>query len=126
MKNLDIVRAYLAKLPAAVSGAGGHNATFRAACSLIRFGVGDADCMTLLREWNHTHCQPPWTEKELKHKLNGARRVAGGESHSFPKPKPAIRTTWTINRKSPSLPLPPQRNPNPFDIVLCTERHVND
>jgi len=55
MNILDAARAYLAKLPPAISGTGGHNATYRAACCLVRFGLADGDAMILLRQWNGTH-----------------------------------------------------------------------
>jgi hypothetical protein len=99
MKNaFEAAGAYLAKLPPAISGAGGHDATFRAACSLVRFGVADGDAMILLRQWNSTHCQPIWTEKELRHKLADARRAAGYEVRPVPS-KPAVRVVWKIVRK---------------------------
>jgi hypothetical protein len=99
MNPLDAARAYLAKLPSAVSGAGGHDATFRAACCLVRFGLADGDAMTLLREWNVTHCRPPWTEKELIHKLKDARRGAGCEVRAS-MTKPAVRVIWKIGRNT--------------------------
>ena len=100
MDNLKACRRYLAKLPPAVSGDGGSRATFRAACECVRFGLSDGDAMALLREWNGTHCQPPWTEKELAHKLKDARRVATGEPHHAIQPKPAFRVVWKIERKA--------------------------
>jgi hypothetical protein len=99
--------AYLAKLPPAISGAGGHDATFRAACSLVRFGLTDGDAMALLRQWNSTHCQPIWTEKELKHKLADARRAAGYEVRAVTS-KPAVRVVWKIERKQPNSAPPIQ------------------
>ncbi|HEV7924504.1 MAG TPA: hypothetical protein VGR14_04070 [Verrucomicrobiae bacterium] len=99
MKNtFEAARAYLSKLPPAISGAGGHDATFRAACSLIRFGLADGDAMALLRQWNGTHCQPPWTEKELIHKLRDARRLAGRKARTITT-KPAVRVVWKIGRQ---------------------------
>jgi RecA-family ATPase len=66
-------KAYLAKLPPAVSGQGGHPATYRAASILAHgFELGWDDAWTLLQEWNTSHCSPPWGEKELRHKLNDA------------------------------------------------------
>lgn len=66
-------RAYLAKLPAAVSGQGGHPATYRAASILAHgFELGWDDAWALLQEWNASHCSPPWSEKDLRHKLNDA------------------------------------------------------
>ena len=100
MNTLEAARAYLAKLPPAISGAGGHDATFRAACWLARLGLADGDAITLLRQWNGTHCQPPWTEKELTHKFKDARRVAGRQIGPF-RQKPSVRLVWKIERKLP-------------------------
>src|SRR4051794_34606203 len=99
MTALDAARAYLTKLPPAISGAGGHGATFRAACCLVRFGLSDEAALSLLREWNQTHCQPRWTEKELVHKLTDARRRVGYPVQALPC-KPAVRVVWKIERKS--------------------------
>ena len=66
-------RAYLNKLPAAVSGQGGHPATYRAASILANgFDLGYDDAWSLLNEWNVSHCSPPWSDKDLRHKLNDA------------------------------------------------------
>ena len=104
MNSLTSCLAYLSKLPSAVSGAGGHPSTFRAACECVRFGLSDADALTLLREWNGTHCRPPWTEKELAHKLADARRTAGGNARTFRKPAQAVRVVWKIERKAAIRP----------------------
>ena len=88
-------RAYLANLPPAISGQGGHNATFRAACWLVRLGLSEVESMILLREFNQ-RCQPPWTEKELEHKLRDAHKVV---RPAFPSPAsaaPAVRATWSL------------------------------
>lgn len=66
-------RAYLAKLPTAVSGAGGHPATYRAASILANgFDLPWNDAWEILSEWNKSHCSPPWSDKDLRHKLNDA------------------------------------------------------
>lgn len=65
--------AYLERLPAAIAGSGGHNAAFNAAAVLTRgFGLTLEDALPLLLVWNQTHCQPPWREAELRHKLRSA------------------------------------------------------
>lgn len=119
MNALDAARACLAKLPPAISGAGGHAATFRATCCLVRYGLSDADAWALLREWNGTHCQPPWTEKELMHKLEDARRVAGYRVRAFI-PKPAVRLTWKIEVKTPNFAKPIQ----PPQVIAATAESV--
>lgn len=116
---LDAARAYLAKLPPAISGTGGHDATFRAACCLVRFGLSDAEAAVLLTEWNRTHCNPPWTEKELAHKLSDARRLAACKARAFA-PRESVRVVWKIERKTPNpaAPMPPAAKPTPAAEVL--------
>jgi len=72
MTQITRARAYLAKLPPALAGSGGHAATFGAACRLVEFGLSFDHASKLLSEWNQTHCQPAWTEGELVHKLSDA------------------------------------------------------
>lgn len=110
MTTFAACRAYLAKLPPAVSGSRGSDATLRAACECIRFGLSDGDAMALLRDWNATHCQPTWTEKELVHKLASARTKAGGQLRPNWQPKPAERVLWKIVRKAAPV-APPQATP---------------
>jgi P4 family phage/plasmid primase-like protien len=70
-------RLYLDKVPPAVSGQGGHNQTFRAACVLVQgFNLSAEEAMPLLKEWNES-CQPPWAGKELLHKLRSAEKQPG-------------------------------------------------
>lgn len=79
---LDRARKYLVKLPPAISGQGGHSATFRAACALvIGFGLERDQALALLREWNETHCHPPWSERELVHKVTDALEQSGWRGH---------------------------------------------
>ena len=74
---LNRARCYLAKLPPAISQQGGHASTFRAACRLVLgFGLDRNQTLVLLREWNAT-CQPPWSEKELVHKVDDALKQPG-------------------------------------------------
>jgi hypothetical protein len=73
----DRARKYLAKIPPAVSGQGGHNATFHAACCLVQGFTLERDAaLALLCEWNQS-CVPPWTEKELGHKIDDALKLQG-------------------------------------------------
>lgn len=58
----------------AESGSGGHNATFRAACKLRDSGLTADDALDVLKRWNETNAEPPWTERELAHKIHDAYR----------------------------------------------------
>lgn len=65
---------YLAKVPGAVSGQAGHDRTFAVACILVHgFLLDHADAWALLCDYN-ARCSPPWSEKELHHKITDARK----------------------------------------------------
>lgn len=65
--------AYLDKLPPAISGNGGHAATYAAATVLVHgFEIGPDRALTLLLDHYNPRCEPPWTEKELQHKVASA------------------------------------------------------
>jgi hypothetical protein len=67
-------RRYLAVIPPAVAGHHGDADTFRVCCRLVRgFALEEDDAMALLSEWN-LRCEPPWSETELRAKLDAARR----------------------------------------------------
>jgi putative DNA primase/helicase len=81
-------RAYVGKIPGAVSGQNGHDATFHVACVLVcGFGLSVDDAFPILAEWNQT-CQPPWSEEELRHKLDGAQRQDGERGYLLRDPPP--------------------------------------
>jgi len=69
---------YMQRVEPAITGSGGHGVTFRAACALVLgFGLSVEDARPLLYKWNQS-CLPPWSEKELEHKLKQAN-AQGGE-----------------------------------------------
>lgn len=78
---LERARRYIAKIPGAVSGQGGSNVTFRTACILVLgFGLPTEDAYGLIEEWNQT-CSPPWSERELRHKLDDANKRGGDRGY---------------------------------------------
>lgn len=71
----DRARRYLKEVPPAVSGQGGHNATYHAACVLVRgFALAVPDALEVLTEWN-TGCKPPWSHKDLLRKIHEAAKA---------------------------------------------------
>jgi hypothetical protein len=69
---IERARKYVAKCPPAISGQGGHNATFHAAAVLVHgFALGEGDALALLAEWNGA-CVPPWSDGDLRHKIQSA------------------------------------------------------
>ena len=74
MAVLDNARAYLAGMPAAIAGQGGHDATMAAAVALVRgFSLSRAAALELLEEYNR-RCDPPWRRAELEHKIASAKK----------------------------------------------------
>jgi len=70
-------RAYLATIPGAISGSRGHDQTWRAALHMVRgFGLDEQTAYDLLATEYNPRCEPLWSEKELRHKIEGAARDA--------------------------------------------------
>ena len=103
------ISAYIAAVPGAVSGQGGHGQTFKAACYLVNgWGLSAAEALPYLQTYNQ-RCEPPWTDKELAHKLSDAEKaqhaeprghLLGSQGHSA-KEQPLVQP-----RKLPQIVLP--------------------
>ena len=65
-------RKAIGMMPPAISGKGGHAATFDVARKLVQARLSVPDTWELLLEYNK-RCEPPWSEKELRHKLEEAK-----------------------------------------------------
>lgn len=67
-------RAYLDKMPPAISGQGGHTALFEAtAAMMFGFDLDESTTRRLISEEYNPRCQPPWSEGEIEHKLASVR-----------------------------------------------------
>lgn len=83
MTITERARRYVAAMPPAQSGAGGHNATFAVACALVKgFNLSVDQARPLLNEFNQG-CSPPWSDKELEHKLTQADRTGDTEPRGY-------------------------------------------
>ena len=70
-------RRWLAKRPPAVSGQNGHGKMFGAACAMFQmFHLSPELAWAALCEYNE-RAEPPFSEKELSHKLQDAMKMAG-------------------------------------------------
>ncbi len=70
---LERARRYIAAIPPAVAGQLGDTATYRVCCRLVRgFDLGEEDALAVLADWNRA-CEPPWSEHDLRTKLQAAR-----------------------------------------------------
>jgi hypothetical protein len=65
--------AYLDAMPPAIAGQGGHSQTYAAATALVHgFGLDPDQAFSILQSFYNPRCQPPWSEKELRHKVSDA------------------------------------------------------
>lgn len=84
-------KAYLASIPGAVSGQGGHDQTWAAAQALVRgFDLSEQDALDLLvTDYNH-RCDPQWSQRELRHKVaDAAERSQLARGYLLNEPPPA-------------------------------------
>jgi hypothetical protein len=76
--------AYLDRIPPAISGAGGHSQTYAAATAMVHgFGLDADTALRLLVDRYNPRCEPPWTEKELRHKVDDAASRPHEKPHGW-------------------------------------------
>jgi len=79
----ELAQRYAAKVPGAVQGQGGDDATYVLACRLVRgFDLTDAEALDILQAWNET-CSPAWKPEDLAAKVRHARAYGSGEFGSM-------------------------------------------
>lgn len=82
MDLLERAGKYVGSMAASVSGAGGHNAAFKAACVLVNgFGLSEEDALAVMRSDFNPRCDPAWSERELVHKVAQAQKANHEKPH---------------------------------------------
>jgi hypothetical protein len=72
---LTCALALMEQHPPAVSGQGGHNTTMTLARHLAwGLNLGERITFDLLSTYYNSRCEPPWSEKELRHKCEDASK----------------------------------------------------
>lgn len=110
-------RKYLEKIPDAISGQGGHNATLRAACECFRFGLQDSQAWDLLNWYNGAKCRPAWSEQELRHKLTEGRKLVDREGKFGERIKTDIAEAAPRAVSAPASHAPAAIEPFPVDVA---------
>jgi hypothetical protein len=93
MEDSDIKRAsaYLAKCEPCVSGKGGHNQLWKVTCYLLHgFHLDKATALAMLQAEYNPRCEPPWSVKELEHKIEQAREKGSAPDMGPAKEKPSL------------------------------------
>lgn len=96
--------AYLAKIPGAVSGDAGHNATFNAvAAVLIGFDLDEQTARSLILSDYNTRCDPPWSEREIDHKIKSVGSRSTRTRGYLLVDRPRISTPQQAAQAAPQL-----------------------
>lgn len=73
---VERARLYVDTMPPAIQGQGGSDATFAVAKKLVHdFDLPHGEAMSIMQDYN-ARCVPPWSEKELVHKLEDAAKCS--------------------------------------------------
>lgn len=92
--------AYLAKIPGAVSGDAGHTQTFNAvAAMMFGFDLDESTTLRLITDHYNPRCDPPWSERELEHKIKSVASKCTRERGYLLQDRPRV---------SPTTPTAPQ------------------
>jgi transcriptional regulator with XRE-family HTH domain len=85
---VERARLYLQRMDGAVSGQGGHDQTFRAARTLVvDFDLDTETALKLLLSDFNPRCTPPWSERELRHKVNSAQKLSSPRGKLLQEPR---------------------------------------
>lgn len=125
------VEAYLAKCAPAISGQKGHDAAFKAACKIgPGFDLSPAETLDWLRVVYNPTCDPPWSDRELEHKVAEAYKVEKRRGWLLNAERPGRQDRPRTRSNGNDAGEPPKpargedgRQPRP-DIEITTERHI--
>ena len=71
---------YVSKMSPSVSGQSGHNRAYAAARKTVEMGCNFREAKYVLEQSFNPRCEPPWTKRELEHKLKDAFEKCGSET----------------------------------------------
>lgn len=93
--------AYLDSMSPAISGQGGHNATYAAATAMVHGFALDRDAaFRMLWERYNPRCQPPWSERELRHKVEDAATKPHDKPYGWLRDAPSNGDTADVDLSS--------------------------
>lgn len=107
---VDRARRYLAKVSPSVSGQNGHDAAYHAACvAVLHFDLTPEQAWDAMQDWNAA-CSPPWSEPELRRKIDQANAAPGDRGGLLREQLPPRAEP---PRKEPPKGSPPAADPDP-------------
>lgn len=112
--------AYLEKEPPAISGQHGHDRAYHTACVLVKgFGLSEGEAFAAIQPWN-ARCQPPWSERELRHKFDDAAKAEGPNGYLVgPRPQAnGHANNGVAVQVPPPMPVNGEPPPMPEQLTL--------
>jgi hypothetical protein len=98
-------RRYLAKIPGAISGSSGHTATFNAvAAVMFGFDLDPDTTYDLIASEYNPRCDPPWSERELLHKIQSVAKQCQRERGYLLTERQPVRTIQQAATRAPEAP----------------------
>jgi len=101
---------YLQKCPPAISGQAGHDTAIAVASKLVKGFAIDSDmAFQLLKQHWNPRCEPPWTDVELRHKIEQALKCStqplgamlNGNGHQQHPPETKSALSVSLDRVQP-------------------------
>lgn len=115
------VIAYLAKCDPAISGNRGHDKTFGVACRVgPGFDLTEDEAFHYLKTQYNPRCQPPWTDKEIRHKIADAYKNEPRRGWLRDKGRTADRKPARKPDRAEASAVPTDTRPA---IEISTQRH---
>jgi hypothetical protein len=96
--------AYLARIAPAVSGDSGHTTTFNAVAHvMVGFDLDPGTTYQLIASEYNPRCDPPWSEKELKHKIQSVAERCERPRGYLLQDRPRIETREQAAAAAPAV-----------------------
>ena len=117
--------AYVSRMDAAVAGQAGHKATWAVACVLVKgFSLGAREAFGILANDYNPRCQPPWSQKELEHKIKQAQKAKLPDGYLLGDETPRRVGAATI--RAPEIPPEPDFDPETGEVYEEPLREPGD
>lgn len=79
---VDRVSNYVVQMSPSVSRHGGHDKLFSAACKTVELGCSRAEARLVIETAFNPRCLPPWSQRDIEHKLDDAFEECGADAAS--------------------------------------------
>lgn len=105
----SLLRDYVARGDVAREGSGGDARTYQVAAEVLNFGLSEETTFQLIDTIWNVACVPPWTEEDLRVKIQNAAHYSQNEVGSWAvPPASAVLTGAALDRLASEVPQAPE------------------